>query len=219
MLQLTKVKTLKLILLKSYIFFSLFNLFSQQSDFNPSDGWKLSKDKDGIQVYTRQVPDSKLKEFLAITEIKAPKEVIVQIINDVKNKPNWMPNLTSAKVIEQVNDNEHIDYYESEIPWPMRNKDIVMCFKQEEVKDSNLVLISYWGLPDFIPERKDMSRLKSIEGYFKLTELENGLTKIEYKVSSDPEIKLPAWAINKFMVDPPFQTLFNLRKLSEKVIN
>jgi CxxC motif-containing protein len=193
-------------------------LFPQETDTNPNVGWKLSKDKDGIQVFTRQIPDGKLKEFLAITEIKAPKEVIVNIINDVENKPNWMPNLTSAKIIKQVNKKEHIDYYESEIPWPIRDKDIVMRFKQEEIKDSSLILISYRGEPDYMPEKENISRLKSTEGYFKLSDLGNGLTEIEYMVSSDPEIRLPAWAINKLMVDPPFQTLFNLRKLSEKGI-
>ena len=191
----------------------------QQSENNDFEGWKLSKDKDGILVYTQQVEDSKLKKFLAVTIIQAPKEAIIDLINDVENKVEWMSNLSSAKVIKKISDTEHIDYYESEIPWPIKNKDIVMHFKLEEDENSGSVFINYWSVPDYIPEKNSISRLRKAEGYFKITDLEGGATEIRYLVSSDPEIKLPAWAINKFMVDPPFQTLYNLRKFSERVLN
>ena len=114
----------------------------QQPENNDFEGWKLSKDKDGILVYTKQVEDSKLKKFLAVTIIQAPKEAIIDLINDVENKVEWMSNLSSAKVIKKISDTEHIDYYESEIPWPIKNKDIVMHFKLEE-ENSGSVFINY----------------------------------------------------------------------------
>lgn len=191
----------------------------QHIEINDSKDWELSKDKDGIQIYNRSVEGSKLKEFLGITRIHASKETIIELINDVENKPSWMSNLASAKIIEKISDDEHIDYYESEIPWPIKNKDIVMRFKLEQEGDSGSIFINYWSVPDYIPEKENISRLKHTKGYFKLTSLENGITELRYLVSSDPEIKLPAWALNKFMVEPPFQTLYNLRRLGEKVIN
>ena len=204
----------------SLVFLLVFGICSgQQQDINDFDGWKLSKDKNGIKVYTQQEKDSKLKKFLAVTIIQAPKEAIIDLINDVENKVEWMGNLSYAKVIKKISDTEHIDYYVSEIPWPIKNKDIVMHFKLEEDEDSGSTFINYWSVPDYIPEKKNISRLRKADGYFRLTDLEDGKTEIRYLVSSDPEIKLPAWAINKFMVDPPFQTMYNLRKLCEIVFN
>ena len=49
------------------------------------DSWKLAKDKQDIQIYTRQTVNSKLKEFKANTSIKTSVDKVIATLHDVDN--------------------------------------------------------------------------------------------------------------------------------------
>lgn len=206
---------LRLKLLITGILFIYCNCYGQLNEGNQATGWKLSKDKDDIKVYTRQVEGKKFKEFRAVITINASRESLINTINDVENKPNWMTNLASAKLIKQLNENEYIYYYISDLPWPLRSRDLVMHFKMEPDSSLNSVTIFYKAVPDYIPEEPGRIRVKYANGYWNLTSICKNKTVIEYLVSGDSKVHLPTWAINRFMIESPYKTLFKLRKFMD----
>src|SRR5207302_2832996 len=49
----------------------------------PTDDWKLVKQTNGVAIYNRPHPGSRLKEFKAVGEIDATTETIHKVIDDV----------------------------------------------------------------------------------------------------------------------------------------
>ena len=55
------------------------------SSVNPSEGWKLATQSNGVAIHTRPHPGSPLKEFRAVGEIDAPSGVVHAVIDDLEN--------------------------------------------------------------------------------------------------------------------------------------
>jgi hypothetical protein len=54
------------------------------------------------------------------------------------------------------------------------------------------------------------------DGYWQLTELENGDIRVVLEQLSDPGGGIPAWLINMFIVQSPYKTLYNLREIVQQ---
>jgi len=63
--------------------------------------WKLVKQTNGVAIYSRLHPGSRLKEFKAIGEIDAPSHAVHKVIDDVEAYPTFMPYTAEARVIER----------------------------------------------------------------------------------------------------------------------
>lgn len=61
-----------------------------------SDGWKLEKDKDGIQVYTRLTEGRKIKEFRAVTRVNASLTSVVALVRDADAAKDWYNHVESG---------------------------------------------------------------------------------------------------------------------------
>jgi len=53
-----------------------------------------------------------------------------------------------------------------------------------------------------------------LKGFWHLEEIEPNLTKVTYQVLADPK-NIPAWLVNSGVVDQPYETLLNLKNMSE----
>src|ERR1700719_2738729 len=65
------------------------------------EDWKLVKQTNGVTIYSRLHPGSKLKEFKAIGEIDAPSQAVYKVIDDIEAYPTFMPYTAEARVIER----------------------------------------------------------------------------------------------------------------------
>ena len=68
--------------------------------------------------------------------------------------------------------------------------------------------------PNHIPLTRGLVRMQIAKGSWLLTPLPEG-TKIVHTYHGDPMIRVPAWLVNRFVVDGPINTLANLRKRVE----
>jgi len=179
------------------------------------DNWKLAKDKQDIQIYTRQMANSKLKEFKANTSIKTSVESVIVTLQDVDNYHKWMVYVKTSKLLKKINEDESYIYSEAKLPWPFNNRDIanhINVYWSEE-KDTATLVIN--GIPDYIPEKDGIVRMPVSKGVWYVYQLDKQTTKIEYIYGGDPGGSIPSWVVNLFIVDGPFKSLVNLKKYLE----
>ena len=177
----------------------------------PGDGWKLSKNKQGIRVYTRSMANSKLKMFKLFAVIDISIEQMVNVLQDVENYHKWSVNLKHTELLEQSNENELLIYTVLKMPWPFDNRDVINRSNTywSESRDTATIVISC--IPDYLPEKKGIVRMPQANGSWHVIKLEHDKVKIEYTFGADPGGSIPGWVVNLFIVDGPYKTINNLK--------
>jgi hypothetical protein len=178
----------------------------------PDSEWKLKKEKDGIEIYTRSIEGSSFDEFRGITKIEnSSLEEVLAVILDVKNYESLFPNCMNPKVLKQDGKYYDIHHIQVKAPWPVKNRDTV--YEQKAVVDENgkHAFVSLKPLPDFIVEDKDFVRIREGSGFWEIEEDNSKNVTVIYQFHGEPGGEIPAWLANSFVVTQPMQTLINLK--------
>jgi hypothetical protein len=197
-----------------FVFFTSSALLSQ--DEVQAD-WELSKEKDGISVYTRLMKDSKFKEYKAICELDATPSQLVDILFNVKDYKEWMYGVISAEILEMDGENIFYVYSEVKVPFPFDNRDQVTKSVIHRDAVTGVQMIEVFIVPDFVPENKGIVRMESGRGTWEFFPLANGQTKAVHIFGGDPGGSIPTWVVNMFLVDGPIKTLTGLRDVVEEL--
>lgn len=107
--------------------------------------WELSKQTDGIQVYVRDTPNSKLKSFRADVIIPARLTSLVAVLEDTSVFPRLFHNCKSAKSLKKVGHKEFYNYIVTGMPWPVSSRDSITLsiFSQnKKTKQVNIAINS-----------------------------------------------------------------------------
>ncbi|MEL6251827.1 MAG: START domain-containing protein [Bacteroidota bacterium] len=187
-------------LISSFLFFSS---FAQSS-------WKKEKEKDGITIYTRTVGEKNLKEFKAYMNLDARTSTVAAILTTASNYPNWVYKLSSTKKLKGSVPQGAWTYYTVSMPWPLSDRDGISATTAQQKSDGT-VIIKQKSAPSFIPEKEGFVRLAQVDTEWTIEPIASGKLKITYQSLADPG-GLPAWLVNIFLLDGPFETLKGLRK-------
>ena len=173
--------------------------------------WELSVNKDGIAVYTSAMPNTKIKGVKAEMEFQANLAQVIAVIMDVDTYHEWVYQCSYSKVLKQVSKHEMIYYHITNAPWPVSPRDLVSHFKIS-IDERQQVEIQSHSLPEYVPEKSNMVRVKNTYGSWKITALPGGKVKAVYQLQLDPGGNIPAWAINWFITSGPFNTFTKMRE-------
>jgi len=66
-------------------------------------------------------------------------------------------------------------------------------------------------VPDFVPEKKGVVRIKNSTGKWVITPGGSGQVKVEYSLHVDPGGNIPSWLVNMFAAEGPVQEFKKLR--------
>ena len=193
----------------SLAFFMLLSAFSSSKTQNGE--WHLSKNRNGIKVFTRTVEGFVLKEFKGETNIKASIADVLNIIKDLDAYTEWMPGCTESKLLKKVSDNEYYHYAVREAPWPLFDRDAITHIKIEP-QTNNEVLIKVVAKPDFIAPKATMVRVPIVKASWQLIPKNDGSTDIIYIGIGSAGGNIPDWLANTAVVTVPYGTLYNLKK-------
>jgi hypothetical protein len=186
--------------------------FNNQS--SEATDWELKKDKNGIKVYTRDYPDSPVKEFKAIASYHCSFKKLVILLNDLPKYPQWLKNCKSVKTVKTVDETTLINYAEIKVPWPFSPRDGVYEYTVVDNRH-NLYYAKIQSKPDMYPEKSGIVRMRNANGNWKVEEISDNEVKITHQFFGDPEGNIPGWVVNLFIVDGPYDTLLNLKTLCE----
>lgn len=181
----------------------------QQSNAQPA--WELTKDNDGIRVYTRAEKGSAYKSFKAVAKMEAPAKDIVEVLRDADRYADWYGFTKTAKLLMRENDVQY-HYVETIFPWPYQNRDLV-CKMWEEKREYRTIILRVVGVPDFLPPVTDVVRMKKAKGHITLTAVTDNETEVVYEFHSEPGDNIPPWLANRSISELPLKTLSGLRKV------
>ena len=174
--------------------------------------WTLAKDKDGIQVYTRKVPNWGIKEFKAITLVKTNLNQALELIRKVEGHNDWMYNTQESKTLKTQGPNLFFGYSRVPAPWPVSDRDNVTRYEVKQISPQEIHINMRAANELQHPEVKGCVRIKRMEGQWRLRDLQNGQIEITQQALADPAGSIPDWLANSAIIDTPFSTLQSMRK-------
>jgi hypothetical protein len=194
------------------VLMTVFALLGQIFFAAGQDNWDLRKEKNGIKVFTANVPDSKIRAIKVVAEYDAAPQQVAAVVMDIGVATDWVTHLKSCTLIKRISKNELYYYAEVELPWPAANRDFVAHLTVRQDAGTRIVTIDGPAVPQIVPKKKGIVRINNSEGKWVITPMRNNHVKVEYTMHVDPGGSLPSWLINMFATDAPMQIFGNLRQ-------
>lgn len=192
------------------LFISLI-LFSVSVHVSGQGAWKLSTDKEGIKIYTSQVPNSKVKAVKVECEVNATMTQLVALLMDVNKSAEWIYHTKLCRLIKQVSPSELYYYSEVSLPWPAQNRDFVAHLTVTQNPVTKIVFIDGPAVPGMVPVKEGLVRIANSTGKWILTPVGADKVKIEYTLHVEPGGSIPAWIVNMFATNGPLEIFRKLK--------
>lgn len=174
--------------------------------------WVLEKEANGITVYTRTTVGANIKEFKAIMTTTQTMNTLEDLIEKVEDYPNWQENVTTSKLLKQLNPNEQYMHATTNIPWPIKDRDIVMHSKKT-IQPNGIVTYTLKSKTEYLEKSDAFIRITDAKGFWEFAPKNEREIQITYQFYGDPAGNLPDWIINLFIVSGPYTTLMNIKNL------
>jgi hypothetical protein len=190
----------------------LFCVFTSHC-FAQEEDWTLKKSKDSINVYTKQPLNSDFKSIKATTTFNSPIAAIIKVITDADNHYKWINNCTQSKLLNAIGDTGIIFYEYYHLPWPASDRDIIIQTKIEYNAERTIFTLTSKGTPAYTKELDGVVRIPEFTGSWKLALQATGKVNGEYIANINPGGFIPAWLVNMFMVNGPYDSFINMKKM------
>ena len=190
------------------IYFLLFLSCSNVTASEQED-WSLRIQQDGIKVYTKKIAGSRIDAFKATTMISAKYERVKEVILDYPNYPKWYQDYKTGEILEQLNQDKIIVRFVIDAPFPIKDRDSVNRVSVQQSDEHIKVRLE--SAPTFIPPNNKQIRMTVSSGRWTL-EKEGNQTRVTLEYHADPEIPVPSWVSNRYVVQGPAKSLSNLKK-------
>ncbi len=196
--------------IRPVLFAALFLIFAH----SPADAaeWALQKQADGIDIYTRPVEGSDIKEFKAEGMVDIHIDEIVALLQDSDRFQEWFPNTSDSRLIKRDGDISY-QYSVMQTPWPISDRDNI--FRSVTTRDTSTgsVHISIEAAPKEIPENDGLHRVTRATGSWQFTPEGADKTLVVFVMHLEPGGGLPDWLVNARIVATPYEALMNMRKI------
>ncbi len=173
----------------------------------------MKKETEGIKIYVRPSQHSNLKELKTVTRYKTSLSNLVALIADKESYPKWVYGCSKSYILKRVKENETYHYQQTDTPWPLSNRDMVVHNIVLQDSVSKVVTIKSKGYPEYIPHNASVVRVPEFSAYWKFTPLPNDEVEVEYFMSLDPGGEIPDWVVNIAVSEGPVKTLKNMEAL------
>ena len=177
---------------------------------NEGAAWEHAAQQDGIDVYTRAVAGSGIKEFKGVGEVDADADQILALLRDSDHFNTWFPNTPESKLLKREG-NVSYQYSVLATPWPISDRDNVLRSVTNVDHEAGVVQISVAAAPDEYPEHADRVRVRKANGSWRLETLGDNRTRVTFSMHLEPGGGIPQWMINARVVETPLEALANLR--------
>ena len=186
-----------------------------------ADEWHLEKDKNGVRAYTRDMPGSAVRQFKVETNLPVPMDVVLAVFEDFKRYREWKFQVEISGELSQPNETTWFHYQGQDLPFPASNRMFVLK-SQLQVKDKNTIIIETHAVPEYCNNAQlntcaavidfDALVVKVADGDTLVQQTANGSTHVVWTQHVEPGGSIPAWMINKMLVDSPWEAFNSLRQ-------
>jgi len=104
------------------------------------DTWRLEKDKDGIQVYTRAVDGWSIREMRGVARIPGRLSCFVAVIDDIPAIHELNEMVSTSSIPHRDSDTQYQLYSTIKMPWPLSDRDVLNL--RTIVQDGNTLAVT-----------------------------------------------------------------------------
>lgn len=176
-------------------------------------GWVLKKNDRNIKVYSRKTDSFRVDELRVETTMTGRLSQLVAAIADVEGHEKWVYKAATTKLLRKNSETDLYYYTEIDAPWPFDNRDVVMQMNIQQHPFTKVIQISTNNIEHVYPVQEDIVRIHHSKGRWLITPLGNQQIMIEYRIQVDPGPGIPAWLINLFSTNGPYETFLHLREV------
>ena len=200
--------------MRKTILLVLLALYSSTGIIQAQDNWKLKTDKDGIRVYMKSMPNSKIKAIKVECFLQTSLSQLVAVIFDINATKDWVYSTKSATVIKNVSPADLYYYSEIAVPWPVSNRDFVCRITAVQNPVTKVVTVDATNAPTLVPEKPGIVRVPESTGKWIITPVDKSKVSLEYTLFVNPGGAIPSWLINLFAAKGPMESF---QKIQEQV--
>ena len=178
--------------------------------------WKHKKSEDGVEVYYRKSPDSRVNELKIKTTIDASIISVVAALRDIPAYTEWVMNCQKAEKLFAKSMVQTCYYSQVDFPWPLSDRDFIAQNDLFQDPATKIVYSKLKGVPDYLPEKPGFVRIQHLKITWKITPLSTDKVAVDYHFQSDPGGNIPAWMINLAIDKGPVSSIKKLRTMVRK---
>ena len=188
---------------------SLFSCgFNLASEASLEAEWTIQRSEDGIDVYTRPEPASQFEAVRAVMTLDDVRlSSLVALISDTQACSRLESRCVEAETLDTIDQTESVVYRYNNMPFPVRDRDMVLRLKWYQQPDSLKVNVVISNVTGFLPEKKRRIRMPKVNLGWKFVPLPDGSVEVSSEGHIEPGANLPAWILNQFLVSAPFKTM------------
>ena len=173
--------------------------------------WRLTKEFQGVQIFSRYPPGAAYKEFYGEVEINAKPDRIVRLLQDLEAISEWHYRTEKAEVLDLIDQTNAIVHIFNRPPWPIRPRDVVCKVSLTLDKENKLIRITINSIGGLLPEEAPYIRTASLKAEWQIKSFTDTTSFLRYQIYVEPGGEIPRWLFNAFAVDVPLRTLLNLK--------
>lgn len=194
----------------------IFSLFFFCSSLANANSWTLNKNDEGIQVFLRDTPNTAIKSFKGTMTVNSRLSSVLAVLEDISSFPRWVHNCRSAKILRDISETKALMYVVTSMPWPVIDRDAVYEASRTQNRSNKRIDIKLIAKPNMASKVANKVRINNMQGSWILMPVGKNKTEVTYELTVDPGGNIPKWIVNSMVVDIPFYTLQNLRKVSKE---
>jgi hypothetical protein len=180
--------------------------------------WDCIRKEVGVEVYARKNTKKGTPVFKGIIVLNQRIEIVAQRIIDIGTYDQWIEDCLQVTVLNQTSAMSCKAYMVLDSPWPIANREVVYDIQAVIDKESSRVDIFGVAIVEpHIPVRDGYLRISDAEYHVTLIEIAPGKTQVLYQSRIDLGGNITEFMTEYLIGNLVFDSLQNLRALTEKV--
>lgn len=181
--------------------------------------WTPISEKDGIKIYKKKLLNNPLLALRAIGDLESSIETLLTIFRDVEGSLEWAPRLKKRTILKNISESEAIIYEVRGLPWPCKNRDLVLHNKLHFDKKKKALILRTQSLNNFPQDPGSQKFVRAQLSYsaVSMKPLSKKRTRVEIIIHVDPKGDIPNWLVNFFQKNWPYKFLKRMEKRSRVV--
>lgn len=183
--------------------------------FAQSDDWKLVREDEGINVFSRIGENSSIKEIRITCSVRSSMEHMESFLSEVPKYADWVYKCDTSVLLSRISSKEIIYYITLNFPFPMTDRDLVI-HSAHSIDSLGVYRSHSAASTEYSSESSDFIRISQFESTWEISPQSDGTLYIDYFAHSDPGGDLPAWLINMAIDQGPYHTMKQFVEQLEK---
>lgn len=174
---------------------------------------KLAIDKNGIKVWTYQIPNNPAFNYRATTIVDSSLTNVLSLIVDTAYLTQWVPYVSQVDVLERDDrQGTFLIRMEMDFPFPLQDRDVVVKGKISQASDGTVTIKNQLASDSRAPVKPKVVRITRYEGEWKLKPLAGNKVSVTTIGYADPAGLIPLSVTNRFTQQQPYDMLIKMKE-------